>query len=947
MDQLEGIKRMYQGFPRHREVCLAILVALGLSACGGGGGGGSNVRPVTPAPPTTPSGPTQPTQPPQPPLDAQLSLTDTYAAHNLGYTGKGVTIGVIDTGVMRNHPTLAGRVLNELIYVDPTVNNTSIDDVVGHGTWVSEVAAGTPFAQYPGGIAPGANIVSARIIADQAPKDDGSGNGNLVTSADPLGTISNDLINNGVKVMNNSWGGLYWDASSTSTTASFHDAYNRFVNSWGGLVVFAAGNDSKPNPSDVAALPSRAPDLTRGWLTVVAVDSNHPTQLASYSNACGIAMNYCLAAPGDLIVDDKDDTASSATHKYWQIEGTSFAAPQVSGAAALVWQAYPYFSNDLVRQTLLGTATDLGAPGPDTTFGYGLLDVGKAVNGPAKFDWGDVTVSFSGTSSWNNPISGAGGLIKQGPGTLLLTQPSTFTGLTQVQGGVLSAKSLASGVIIGVPGALTDTHTIGGSVSNAGVLTVRSGDVSVGGNYQQTGAGRLALELGSVLRVNGSATLAGGDLYVIGTGSGYVANSHTNVLVANTGLTGTFSGVNTASNVFLNASLNYDATSAWLNVQQVQVTAVQGMSYTAASMGAAQRVDGAFQQINTQLTQQGASGQIATSGFIAGAAQLQQSPNIAAAQRSLESLSGQLHAASAAMTLQAIDAGTRALSDRFDQLGQSPSAGSWAQNLGYQGSMARAGYGNVSMDLSGWMVGQDRRLGANAFAGFSVAQMQGLGRLAESADQGRSRAVEGSLYAGMTRDAWYAMGRVGVGDYQENMRRRLQLGDAATAVASDTRGRYGVAYGESGYRLDVAGTHVTPYVDVQYTRIQRDGFNEFGGYGFGLKASGQTIERWQAGAGLRAARSWLVPTLGAIDLKARLSWQQSFAMRGDVFDASFTGLNQWAPLGGIGLARYAGLAGLEMDWRFNSRSALQLGYDHYFGQRDQSNMATLAYQYRW
>ena len=85
---------MYQGFPRHREVCLAILVALGLSACGGGGGGGSNVRPVTPAPPTTPSGPTQPTQPPQPPLDAQLSLTDTYAAHNLGYTGKGVTIGV-------------------------------------------------------------------------------------------------------------------------------------------------------------------------------------------------------------------------------------------------------------------------------------------------------------------------------------------------------------------------------------------------------------------------------------------------------------------------------------------------------------------------------------------------------------------------------------------------------------------------------------------------------------------------------------------------------------------------------------------------------------------------------------------------------------------------------------------------------------------------------------
>ena len=99
---------------------------------------------------------------------------------------------------------------------------------------------------------------------------------------------------------------------------------------------------------------------------------------------------------------------------YCVVSGTSLAAPQVSGAAALVWQAYPYFSNDLVRQTLLGTADDLGAPGLDPVFGYGELDVGKAVNGPSKFDWGDVTVNFSGSSSWNNPISGAGGLIKQG-----------------------------------------------------------------------------------------------------------------------------------------------------------------------------------------------------------------------------------------------------------------------------------------------------------------------------------------------------------------------------------------------------------------------------------------------------------------------------------------------------------------------------------------------------
>ena len=62
-----------------------------------------------------------------------------------------------------------------------------------------------------------------------------------------------------------------------------------------------------------------------------------------------------------------------------------------------------------MRQTLLGTAKDLGAAGVDPVFGYGLLDVGKAVKGPAQFNWGDVTVSFTGSSTWGN-----GGSIRPG-----------------------------------------------------------------------------------------------------------------------------------------------------------------------------------------------------------------------------------------------------------------------------------------------------------------------------------------------------------------------------------------------------------------------------------------------------------------------------------------------------------------------------------------------------
>jgi autotransporter-associated beta strand protein len=930
---------------RHREMAWVIALALGLSACGGGGGGG-NVRP-------TPTAPPPPTTTPQTPPDAQLTLTNAVGAHKLGYTGAGVTIGVVDSGIMRNHPTLAGRVTQELIYVDPTTNNTTVDDVVGHGTWVSEIAAGTASSQFPGGIAPGASLVSARIISDVEPKDDGSGNGNPVTASDAAffaQTLNPALINAGVQVMNNSWGGIYWDTTNASINQAFAQAYEPFVVQHGGLVVFAAGNDSKSDPSDIAALPSLAPQLAPGWLVAVAVDSNHPTQLASYSNACGKAMNYCLAAPGDVVVLDKNAT-TTGTQTYWAVSGTSFAAPEVSGAAALVWQAYPYFSNDLVRQTLLGTADDLGAPGPDPVFGYGELDALKAVNGPAKFDWGDVTVNFSGTSSWNNAISGAGGLIKQGSGRLNLDVVDSYTGLTQVQGGTLAVFALSSPVQIGAQGTLMSADTpqnpvgitVNNSVTNAGVLVVSQGNVNVTGNYVQQGNGRMAVSLGSQLSVNGTATLSGGDLYVYGANSNYTLNSHTTVLTAAGGLTGTFSALSTAPSVALIATLNYDPNSAWLNVQQVNLSQIQGLPFTAASYGAAQRAQSAFEQINTQL-QGEASGTPASAAFIAGAASLQHAVSTDVMQHSLASLSGQLHAASAAMTFEAIDAGTRALSDRFDSLLDAPKAGSWAQSLGYHGGMSRSGYENVGYDLSGSLVGEDYRIGSNGIAGYALGQSQGLGRLIESADQGHSHALEGMLYGGVVRGAWYTMGRFGIGSYRETMRRQLELGNQFAGVASDINGRYGVAYGESGYRLALGRTQFTPYMSLQYAQIQRDGFNELGAYGFGLKSAAQSTARWQAGAGLRATHDWALARGGSLRLQGRMLWQQSFGLRGEVFDASFSGINQFAPLGGVGLSRYGGVFGTTLDWRMTPRASLQLGYDQYLAQRQQSKMATASFR---
>lgn len=931
-------------FVRVGKTCVLFLTVLQLSACGGGGGGGSNGNVKSTPPPPEPTIA-------QPPNDVQLKATHADAAHAAGYTGSGVIIGVVDSGVMRNQPPLSGRVIANQVYVDATTNNVAIDDAIGHGTYVAEIAAGQPFGQFAGGIATGAQIVSARILVDQSSDKSPVSpiNGAL------LQNVNQSLVDVGAKVMNNSWGGLSWSASDGAFTQSIANAYNSYINAFGGLVVFAAGNDSQANPGMMPALPSMAnataASLKKGWLTVVALESSNLSQLASYSNQCGVTMNYCLAAPGNVVVSGKNDTAAKPTSLI--AYGTSLAAPIVSGAAAVVWQAFPYFSNDQLRQTLLGTADDLGAPGVDPVFGYGELDVGRAVLGPAKFDWGTFDVTLDGDSTWGNAISGSGGLTKDGTGTLTLTKDPTYTGDTRVEHGMLVAPSIAGKAYIDhVDAVLSGAHSFGADVRNLGTLVVAGGDVHVTGSYYQGAdatdglTGRLAIELGRSLSIDGKAVISGGDLYVIGARQGYIANTHTNVLTAKAGLTGRFTAMALGPGVLLSGTLNYDSTSAWLIVTQVQASAVSGMAYTPASLGAAQRVDVAFEQINAQLGQGAGTAGAGPMGadFMLGAASLQQSHSIAVLQQSLESLSGQLHAASAAMTFEAIDAGTRALSDHFDGLVDRRTMGGWAQTLGYHGSMSRSGYGEVGYDLSGWMAGQDRKLGSNGVLGFAVSQSQGLGRLAEYADQGQSRAVEGMFYGGVVHDRGYAMGRLGYGTYQENMRRHLQLGSDVAGVASDTNGRYAVAYGESGLRASLGGIQFTPYVNMQYARIQRDGFNELGGYGFGLKSGEQNVERWQAGFGMRAGRKWVLAGGSSLGLQARAQWQQAFAMHGEVFDASFAGVNQWSPVGGVGLSRYQGQLGLSLAWARSADSSLQLGMDQYVGQNSQGTMGMLHYR---
>ena len=930
-----------RNLPRQRELAFAVCLSLGLAACGGGGGsksGGAGIV-VTPPPPTTPTTPTEP----DPPIDAQIALTNVAAAHAAGFTGNGVAIGIIDSGVTSTHPALTGRVTAKLTYVDPSTNNTGVDDVVGHGTAVAEIAAGRAFGKFAGGVAPDATIISARIINDKAPTDDGSGQGNQVTSADPLGTVNGDVIARGARVLNNSWGGVYWDASDTAATKSFHDAYAPFTA--GHLFVFAAGNSGEANPSTVAVLPSRAPDVEAGWLTVVALDSNNPTQMATYSNRCGVAMNYCLAAPGDVIVASATSTATNTSYEVWK--GTSLAAPQVSGAAAVVMQAFPALGVNAVRQIILGTADDLGAAGPDAVFGYGRLNVGRAIRGPATFDWGnfDAATAAGQDAAFLNDIKGAGGLNVSGNGRLTLSGTNTYAGTTNVSG----SATLES--MLGVPGAVTISGTanliahgdIGGSVNNAGQLTTLDTSTHITGDFTQTANGRLSQKLGAPLIVSGTASLAG-DFYIAGAISGYTVTSHQQVIAANA-ISGAFATQTPAAGVFLSAQLQYLPKEVWVDTTQLSITqvATTSMSQSVAAVSSAQRLDGAFAQINASLASGSPTAAAMDERTLLAAGSIQQSSSRQVAQASLESLSGQLYAASTAVTLAGIDAGNDALINHLDQHGPT---GAWTQSLGSQGGLSRAGFGNVGFNLDGALVGNDVKIGNNGFAGVAVSQMRSTGQLSGSVDRQTNRATEGMLYAGSRGANWYGVGRFGFGSFHGDTQRLLRLGDQGAFAGTDDSGHYNVAYGEFGYRTNVGAFTLTPYANAQFASIRRAGFQELGGDGFGLAANGQTTSRWQAGFGLRAGSSWLT-SYGKLHIDAKLGWQNAFATKGEVFSARYNGIAQWAPVEGIGLSRRAGTAGFTMGMDLSERSQFSMDVDQRFADRDHSHSATLSYRLAW
>lgn len=422
-----------------KVVRASLLVSLAAAAagCGGGGGGSGGSLPPPPIlPPPPPPPPPPPLVPPLPPPVAPAATFETpeyfgafqsgnrsglaqihaSSAYSLGGTGQGITVAVIDTNVDTSISELTGQISSTFDVRASTRSSTDID-TNGHGTMVSTVIVANKNNVGMHGVAYEAKVLAIRADTPgscQTPRTDDEGGCTFNDST--LIAAINHAVSQGARIINMSLGGDDGSQISSALRNAMINAVNQGV-----LFTIAAGNEGAAptgsaaakglNPTEPAIVASDP--AMRGRVVAVGAIDNVDRSIPTFSNRAGTTADFYLLAPGRRVVtagvDDNVRNPSDPNNdadtngNYWLVSGTSFAAPIVAGALALMLDIFPNITPENALAILLTTADDYvntnldaitgtaAGAGTDIVGGRGILNLQRALS-----PIGTVSLNFAG-----------------------------------------------------------------------------------------------------------------------------------------------------------------------------------------------------------------------------------------------------------------------------------------------------------------------------------------------------------------------------------------------------------------------------------------------------------------------------------------------------------------------------------------------------------------------
>jgi serine protease AprX len=398
----------------------------------------------------------------------------------LGYTGAGIKVGVLDTGVNYNHVDLADHMWSDPGYpnhgYDFVNNDNNPMDDHGHGTHCAGTVAGDGTAGSQTGMAPNATIIALKVL-----DAGGSGTESGVWAAIQF------IVDHGGDVISMSLGWQHsWGVDRTSWRNSFNNALAAGV-----IAAVAAGNEgnqqgSYPIPDNVRTPgdcppPWLHPDqtLTGGVSAVVCIGATDINDnIASFSSrgpltwsAISPFNDYAynpgmglirpdVSAPGDNI-KSLDYSSNTGYADGWS--GTSMATPCVAGVMALMLQKNPNLTPAEIDIAIETTALQLGAAGKDNVYGSGRINALAAINAlglSAGFSANITTVctgstvTFTDASggppttwSWSFPGGTPNAATGVGPHTITYSTPGTYNVSLTVGDGIDTDTETKTGFI--------------------------------------------------------------------------------------------------------------------------------------------------------------------------------------------------------------------------------------------------------------------------------------------------------------------------------------------------------------------------------------------------------------------------------------------------------------------------------------------------------------------